>query len=189
MLVLLFLPKKEINEKLNLLNKSLIKTYWLEHELVMNNLFPNEMIVPVRKNAKYRIKNGQDIFKYIGPACNYVNEKTRNKIQKLSEKSLVKAYIFCYLEVKSCFLHLKYNFSCVKKGVLGHRKVVTCYIIIKQQAQYIEKEKEYFNQKQPKKYKRVIYEEELDSEPELEKEDYVAEEAEEEHEIKNTKKV
>ena len=77
----------------------------------------------------------------------------------------------------------------MKKGVLGQRKVVTCYIIIKQQAQYIEKEKEYFNQKQPKKYKRAIYEEELDSEPELEKEDYVAEEAEEEHEIKNTKKV
>ena len=57
-----------------------------------------------------------------------------------------------------------------------------------QQAQYIEKEKEYFAQKQPKKYKKVIYEEELDSEPELEEEDYVAEEAEEEPEIKKNKK-
>ena len=33
--------------------------------------------------------------------------------------------------------------------------------------------------KQPKKYKKVLYEEELDSEPELVKEDYVAEETEE----------
>ena len=35
-----------------------------------------------------------------------------------------------------------------------------------QQAQYIEKEKDYYTQKQPKKYKKVIYEEELQSEPE-----------------------
>ena len=50
------------------------------------------------------------------------------------------------------------------------------------------KEKEYYNQKQPKKSKKVIYKEELDSEPELEEEDYVAEEAAEEPEIKKTKK-
>ena len=47
-----------------------------------------------------------------------------------------------------------------------------------QQAQFLEREKEYYNQKQPKKYNKVIYEEELDSEPELEEEDYVAEEPE-----------
>ena len=47
-----------------------------------------------------------------------------------------------------------------------------------QQAQFLEREKEYYNKKQPKKYKKVIYEEELDSEPELEEEDYVAEEPE-----------
>ena len=47
------------------------------------------------------------------------------------------------------------------------------------------KKKEYYEQKQPKKYKKVVYEE-LDSEPELEEEDYVAEEAEEEPEIKKT---
>ena len=50
------------------------------------------------------------------------------------------------------------------------------------------KKKEYYEQKQLKKYKNVVYKEEPDSEPELEEEDYAAEEAEEEPEIKKTKK-
>ena len=86
--------KSEINNKLNELNKSLTKTYWLEHEFILNNLFPSEMIVPIRKNTIRRIQNGYDIINYIGPACNYVDEKVRKKIQKLSEKSLVKAYVY-----------------------------------------------------------------------------------------------
>ena len=124
MLILLFLPEKESNEKLNLLNKSLIKTYWLEHELVMNNLFPNEMIVPIRKNAKYRIENGQDIFKYIGPACNYVNEETRNKIQKLSEKSLVKAYMFTkdYVDWNNYYENLS-TFIAYKLEIRGYNNL------------------------------------------------------------------
>ena len=71
--------KNGINTKINLLNKSLTKTYWLEHELVINNLFPIEMIVPIRKNAIYRL-----IYR-LGPACNYVDEEVRNKVQNLSE--------------------------------------------------------------------------------------------------------
>ena len=41
------------------------------------------------------------------------------------------------------------------------------------------KEREYFRQKQPKKYKKVVYEEESDSEPEVDEGDYVPEEIEE----------
>ena len=42
------------------------------------------------------------------------------------------------------------------------------------------KEREYFRQKQPKKHKRVVYEEESDSEPEVDESEYVPEETEEE---------
>ena len=100
--------KNEINTKINLLNKSLTKTYWLEHELVINNLFPIEMIVPIRKNAIYRLKEGYDIINYIGPACNYVDEEVRNKVQKLSEKSLVMAYTYTkeYVDWNNYYEHL-----------------------------------------------------------------------------------
>ena len=57
-----------------------------------------------------------------------------------------------------------------------------------QEAKLSEKEREYYEQKQPKKYKKAVYEEERYSEPELEEEDYVAEEAEEEPEIKKQKR-
>ena len=36
-----------------------------------------------------------------------------------------------------------------------------------QQAQYIWRERDYYTEKQPKKYKRVIYREELEGEPEV----------------------
>ena len=48
-----------------------------------------------------------------------------------------------------------------------------------QQQEYLNKEREYFRQKQPKKYKKVVYEEESDSEPEVDEGDYVPEEIEE----------
>ena len=47
---------------------------------------------------------------------------------------------------------------------------------------YTERERDYYTEKQPKKYKKVIYEEELDSEPEVEENDYTSEEIEEEPE-------
>ena len=37
-----------------------------------------------------------------------------------------------------------------------------------QQQEYFDREREYFRQKQPKKYKKVVHEEESDSEPEIE---------------------
>ena len=58
-----------------------------------------------------------------------------------------------------------------------------------QQAQYIQTERDYYTEKQPKKYKKVIYEEELDSEPEVEDNDYASEEIKEEAEKTKTKKV
>ena len=56
------------------------------------------------------------------------------------------------------------------------------------QAQFLEKQKQYYESKTPKKYKKLVYEEELDSEPKLEEEEYSADEAEEEPKIKKTKK-
>ena len=41
------------------------------------------------------------------------------------------------------------------------------------------RERDYFRQKQPKKYKKVVYEEESDSEPEVDESEYVPEEIEE----------
>ena len=57
-----------------------------------------------------------------------------------------------------------------------------------QQAQYIQREGDYYTEK-PKKYKKVIYEEDVDSEPELEENDYITEESEEEPEKIKQKKV
>ena len=54
---------------------------------------------------------------------------------------------------------------------------------------YIERERDYYTENQPEKYKKVIYEEELDSEPELEENDCVYEEIEEEPEKTEPKKV
>ena len=58
-----------------------------------------------------------------------------------------------------------------------------------QQARYIERERDYYTENQPKKYKKVIQEEELDSEPEVEENDYVSEEIEEVPEKAKPKKV
>ena len=49
-----------------------------------------------------------------------------------------------------------------------------------QQQEYFDREREYFRQKQPKKHKRVVYEEESDSEPEVDESEYIPEETEEE---------
>ena len=57
-----------------------------------------------------------------------------------------------------------------------------------QQAQFLEKQKQYYESKTPKKYKKIVQEEELDSELKLEEEEYSADEAEEEPKIKKTKK-
>ena len=85
---------KEINNRLNQLNQSLTKTYYLEEEILMHGLFPREMIVSVRENAAYRLIKGSDIINYIGYDCNNLNEEVRDKVKKLSDMSLVKAYEF-----------------------------------------------------------------------------------------------
>ena len=50
------------------------------------------------------------------------------------------------------------------------------------QQEYFNREREDFRQKQPKKYKNLVYEEESASEPELEESQYVPEEKEDEME-------
>ena len=52
----------------------------------------------------------------------------------------------------------------------------------KQQQEYFNREREDFRQKQPKKYKKVVHQEESASEPELEESQYVPEETEDEME-------
>ena len=56
-----------------------------------------------------------------------------------------------------------------------------------QQSQFLENQKNYYEERPQKKYKKVVYEEEPDSEPELE-EEYSAEEIKEEPEIKKSRK-
>ena len=58
----------------------------------------------------------------------------------------------------------------------------------RQQAQFLENQKNYYEKTQPKLYKKVVYEEKPDSEPELEEEEYCADKKEEEPEIKNKKR-
>ena len=58
----------------------------------------------------------------------------------------------------------------------------------RQQAQFLENQKNYHEKTQPKRYKKVAYEEKPDSEPELEEEEYCADKKEEEPEIKKKKK-
>ena len=58
----------------------------------------------------------------------------------------------------------------------------------RQQAQFLENQKNYYEKTQPKRYKKVAYEEKPDSEPELEEEEYCADKKEEEPEIKKKKK-
>ena len=49
----------------------------------------------------------------------------------------------------------------------------------RQQQEYLNREREYLRQKQPKKYKKVVYEEESDSEPEVQESEYVSDKIEE----------
>ena len=56
-----------------------------------------------------------------------------------------------------------------------------------QQSQFLENQKNYYEERPQKKYKKVVYEEKPDSEPELE-EEYSAEEIKEEPEIKKSRK-
>ena len=58
----------------------------------------------------------------------------------------------------------------------------------KQQQEYFNWEREDFRQKQPKKYKKVVHQEESASEPELEESQYVPEETEDEMEKPKTEK-
>ena len=57
-----------------------------------------------------------------------------------------------------------------------------------QQQEYFDKEREYFRQKQPKKYKKIVYEEESDSEPEVDENKCVPEETEEDIEKPKSEK-
>ena len=56
-----------------------------------------------------------------------------------------------------------------------------------QQSQFLENQKNYYEERPQKKYKKVVYEEKPDSEPELEQE-YSAEEIKEEPDIKKSRK-
>lgn len=48
--------RKEIFKKLHRIsNKSITKTYYMEGEILIRDLFLTEMIVPMRKNGVYRI--------------------------------------------------------------------------------------------------------------------------------------
>ena len=58
----------------------------------------------------------------------------------------------------------------------------------REQAQFLENQKKYFEERPQKKYKKVVYEEEPNSEPELGEEEQSAEEIEEEPEIKKPRK-
>ena len=55
---------------------------------------------------------------------------------------------------------LKKNIENIKQRYQQYQK--------QQQQEYFNREREYFRQKQPKKYKKLIYEEESNSEPEIE---------------------
>ena len=59
---------------------------------------------------------------------------------------------------------------------------------LQQQVQFLEDRKNYYGKRSLKKYKKVVYEEDPDSEQELEEEEYSAEEIEEELEIKKPRK-
>ena len=48
-----------------------------------------------------------------------------------------------------------------------------------QQQKYIDRKKEYFREREPKRYKKFVYEEEPDSEPEVDGNEYLSEEIEE----------
>ena len=58
----------------------------------------------------------------------------------------------------------------------------------KHQEEYFDREREYFRQKTPKKYKKVIAEEESDSELEIEESQYIPQEKEEIEQPKKEKK-
>ena len=53
-----------------------------------------------------------------------------------------------------------------------------------QQTQFLENQKNYYGKRKPKRYKKVVYQEEPESEPELEEEEELEDETEEEPEIK-----
>ena len=53
-----------------------------------------------------------------------------------------------------------------------------------QQTQFLENQKNYYGKREPKRYKKVVYQEEPESEPELEEEEKLEDEIEEEPEIK-----
>ena len=57
-----------------------------------------------------------------------------------------------------------------------------------QQTRFLENQKNYYGKREPESYKKVVYEEEPDSELELEEEEYCPDEIEREPEIKNTQK-
>ena len=57
-----------------------------------------------------------------------------------------------------------------------------------QQTRFLENQKNYYEKREPERYKKVVYEEEPDSELELEEEEYCPDEIETEPEIKNTQK-
>ena len=96
--------EKKIIKKLDKLNRSsLMNTYYLE--VLTHGLFPRE-IVSVMKKAKHQLKKGEDIINYIGHVCNYIDDKVRTKIRKLSDMSLLKV-----CELTKEFAHLNNFFE------------------------------------------------------------------------------
>ena len=88
----------------------------------------------------------------------------------------IKVTILSNTELKKYIENIKQRYQTVSKK--------------QQQQEYFDREKEYFRQKQPKKYKKVIYKEESDSEPEIEEGQYVHKEEEDiEEEKKEVKQL
>ena len=106
----------------------------------------------------------------------------KKRLKKLSDiKKILTTAKKSYYKVVSENKELKNYIENIKQGYNQYQQ--------QQQAQYIQRERNYYIEKQPKKYKKVIYEEEHDSEPEVEDNDYTSEETEEESAKPKPKKV
>ena len=92
------LPTAKILKKLHeLSHQSLTKSYWLEQEIVTQNMLPIGMIVPIKEKAIYRIEKGCDIIDYLGCINERSNDEIIQMVGKLSNMLLAKVYKFVKL--------------------------------------------------------------------------------------------
>ena len=116
---------------------------------------------------------------------NFLLEDLKKKIEKYKKATELKDKQLS--EIKKILQGAKKSYSTVvnentelKKYVENIKQRFQQYQ--KQQQEYFNREREDFRQKQPKKYKKVVHQEESASEPELEESQYVPEETEDEME-------